>query len=580
MSMHDARGGMPSTFTIPSRRVAFLLVGLLLALGAVGTRTVWLQSVKNQSLSNYADGQQQNQQSLPAVRGDIVDRNGRMLAIGEEAVTFYGDPRLLKDPAGTALQISRVLGYRKTDEEALIQRLVDAKAAAKEDQSGFVYVARQVSREKAAAIEKLELSGIGWYDEEKRMYPNGMVAGQLIGAVDVDGRGIDGLESLYNSSLTGTPGTQVVVRDPQGVPIDVLKLQRERDGKDVQLTIDLPIQQEAERILAATVKRTAAKSATAIVMNPRTCEILAMANVPRANPAAWGRTPALDRKNRAVTDLYEPGSTFKVVAISGALEDRKVTRDQEFFLPPKMTFCDDKKTCTVKESHNRPTEWMTVERILVESSNIGTIKVAQTLRNRGFDAWTRRFGFGRPTGIDFPGEGAGEVRPVEQWSDVSIGNIPIGQGISVTPIQLASAYAAIANDGVLIEPHLLERIGDEPAAAHPSKRILSAKTAATMRDMFEGVVRDDRGTGKAAEIRDYEVGGKTGTANIAEKGQYLKGRYNSSFVGFVPAKNPKLVTLVVVNDTPMFGGQAAAPAFEQITELALRVLAIPPDGRT
>jgi cell division protein FtsI (penicillin-binding protein 3)/stage V sporulation protein D (sporulation-specific penicillin-binding protein) len=569
--MSDVRHQAPH-IQIPPRRVAFLLVGLLVALAAVGTRTLWLQTVRNDSLDYQAKKQQVEQRTLPAVRGDIVDRDGRALAIGEEAVTFAGDPTLIKDPVSTAVQVSRALAMTKTQEEDLIARMTNAKGH-------FVYIARQVSRDKAQVLQKLSLKGVYSYDEEKRMYPNGNIAGQLLGAVDIDGRGIDGLELLYDKSLSGTPGMQVVVRDPAGVPIDVKKLRRERDGHNVQLTIDLRIQAEAERVLASTVKRIGAQSASAIVLNPNTGEILAMANVPRANPGKWNLTPAASRRNRIVTDTYEPGSVFKVVTISGAIEDGKVTPSTRYTLPNELRFCNEKDTCRLHDAETRGTVNMNVKQILVESSNIGTVTIAQrALHKEGVHRWLRQFGFDALTGIDFPGEVPGRSLEPKDWNAATIGSIPIGQSISVTPIQVASAYAAIANDGVLVRPHVLTQIGGEADAAHTSRRVLSAATARTMRSMFNGVVKDEGGTGTRATIPGYKVGGKTGTANFVDPatGQYVKKIYNSSFVGFVPVENPQLVTLVVVNHTSMFGGDAAAPAFQQITESALRTLAIPP----
>lgn len=569
--------------TISSRRVVLLLVALLVLVGAVGARTVYLQAVKNRTLSKYADGQQQNTQTLPAVRGDILDRNGHELAIGEEAVTFYATPKLLENRAGTALQVAEILDLSRAEEELLVDRLTNAEG-------GFVYVARQVPRDKAIDLQEAELPGIQWYDEERRMYPAGPTAGQLLGTVDIDNKGLEGIELLYDRSLTGTPGMQVAVNDPTGVPIDVLELQRERDGRDVQLTLDVVIQQEAERVLASTVRRTGAEAATAIVMDPKTGEVLAMAGVPRVNPAKWNAAAAANARNRAITDTYEPGSTFKVVAVSAALEEGVTRPSDTHFLKPKLTFCAEKDTCTVGESHPRPAGWFSTRDILVESSNVGTITLAQKVAQKyiakgecgkcAVDRWIERFGFGAPTGIDFPGESPGIKLEPEDWTDVSIGNIPIGQGIAVTPIQLVSAYAGIANDGVIVQPHVLKRIGDEPEAAHPSRRVLSAKTAATMRNMFEGVVQSDAGTGRKAEIKGYKVAGKTGTANVAEGGVYVKGKYIASFVGFVPARNPRLVTLVVVYKPTRgyYGGDVAAPAFEQITKFALERLAIAPDG--
>lgn len=571
--------------TIQPRRVLLLMVVLLALLGAVGARTIYLQSVKNRMLTKYAQGQQQNTQTLPAVRGDILDRTGQELAVGEEAVTFYGTPKLLgKNRAGTALQVSKILGLSRHEEDLLVDRLTNAEG-------GFVYVARQIPRDKAKELQDAKLPGIGWYDEERRMYPVGATAGQLIGTVDIDNKGLTGLELLYDRSLTGTPGKQVAVNDPAGVPIDVLQLRRERDGRDVQLTLDVKIQREAERVLQRTVRQFQARSATAIVMDPRTGEILAMAGVPRVNPAKWSSAGSLATRNTAITDTYEPGSTFKVVTVSAALEEGVTTPETEYWLKNELRFCKDDKTCLLHDSHDRPAGWFTTRDILVESSNIGTVTLAQRIRdahlrrgeggNAAIDSWIRRFGFGAPSGIDFPGESYGIMTPVKDWSDVSIGNIPIGQGIAVTPMQLIDAYAAIANDGVMVQPHLLKRIGDEPPAKYTSRRVISSKTAATMRSMFEAVVTDDHGTGKQAGIKGYSVAGKTGTANVAERGIYLKGQYIASFVGFVPARNPRLVTLVVVNrpQKGAYGGTVAAPAFEQITKFALEYLAIAPDGR-
>jgi cell division protein FtsI/penicillin-binding protein 2 len=579
------RPGPPTSSTLSPRRLNLLLVGMVLLLAAVGTRTVYLQSVKNRTLTQYAKGQQQNTQPLPAVRGDIVDRKGRELAVGEEAVTFFATPKLLgKNRAGTALEVSKILKLSRSQEDELVDRLTNATG-------GFVYVARQVRREDAEKLEAAKLPGIQWNDEEKRMYPAGPVAGQLVGFVDVDNKGLEGIESLYDSSLTGTPGQQVAVMDPTGVPIDVLKLRREQDGKDVQLTIDLTLQQEAEQVLARTMRKFEATYATAIVMDPRSGEILAMAQAPRVNPAKWGVAPAAARRNLAITDQYEPGSTFKVVTVSAALEEGVTTPSTRYRVPSVLHFCDDVKTCTVHDSHNHGVETLTTKDILVQSSNIGTIKLAQAIRdkylakgqhgNAAIESWMRRFGFGAPTGVDFPGEIPGIVTPAKDWSDVSIGNIPIGQGVAVTPLQLATAYATIANDGVRMQPHLLKQVGSEPPVVVRGHRVLSTRTAATMRGMFSAVVTDDMGTGRKASIAGYKVAGKTGTAQMADpSGGYYAHRFDASFVGFVPANNPRLVTLVMVHDPKgsYFGGDVAAPAFEEITKFAINYLAIAQDG--
>jgi cell division protein FtsI (penicillin-binding protein 3)/stage V sporulation protein D (sporulation-specific penicillin-binding protein) len=375
--------------------------------------------------------------------------------------------------------------------------------------------------------------------------------------------------------LSGHSGKQLIVHTPNGTPIDVLDLQPEVDGRDVKLTIDATIQTEVERVLTATTKQWAAKGATAIVMNPRTGEIYAMASVPTVDANKFGDANSSWQRNRAVTDTYEPGSTFKIVTISAALEEKIVSPTMSWVLPPRIKVADR----VIKEAEPRPTMRLSTRDILVQSSNVGTITIGRMLGRDKLDSWMRRYGFGAETGIDFPGEVQGLMLQPDEWSGSTIGNVPIGQGIGVTAVQLANAYAVIANDGVMVQPHLLKQVGDEPEIRYPRKRVISAQTAQVMRDMFGQVVTDERGTGNLAKIPGYAVAGKTGTANKAEGGIYVKGRYSSSFIGFVPAQNPQLLTLVVVDEPSVpWGGTVAAPAFEQITEFSLQYLAIPPDG--
>ena len=575
------------------RRIGILLTALLVVFGIVGARTIWIQLVQNQMLSRFAKSQQEFAKELPAVRGDVLDRNGQELAVGEEAITFYVTPKHVDDPTATTMEVARLLKLKRRDKETLLARLTDAKDA----KLGFAYVARQVPQQTARKLidvatqradasmpvdeqqrikdEVQHLKGIGWYTEERRIYPLQSVGAQLIGGVNIDNKGIAGLELLYDSSLSGTPGKQVVVRDPTGVPIDVLSLQREHDGKNIRLTIDATIQTEVERVLADTMKSFAAKGATAIVMNPRNGEVLAMASAPAINANTFGNSNRSWQRNRAITDTYEPGSTFKIVTISAALEEGLVTPTTSFLLPPRLRVADR----WLKDAESRGTERMTVREILVKSSNIGTVTIGKMLGKEGIDKWNRRYGFGSVTGIDFPGEVPGLMLSPDQWSGSTIGNIPIGQGIGVTAMQLASAYAAIANDGVLVQPHITKQVGDEPPARYTQRRVISRRTARIMQQMFGEVVADEHGTGTKAAIPGYAVAGKTGTANKAERGVYVKGKYVSSFIGFVPARNPQLLTLVVVDEPNVpWGGSVAAPAFERISEFALQYLAIPPDG--
>jgi cell division protein FtsI (penicillin-binding protein 3)/stage V sporulation protein D (sporulation-specific penicillin-binding protein) len=583
------------TSPISPRRIGLLLVALVAAIAIIAGKSLYLQSIQQQQLSRVAVMQQNNAMSIPAVRGEIVDRNGQPLAVGEEALTFDADPKLIKDPVATTERIAQLLHLAQGDKDQLLLRL-------EKNDTGFQYVARQVPQAQAqklvdavSATAKVngkivpqypELTkGLGWYPDEKRLYPLKNVGAQILGNVDVDGNGASALEGTYDNSLKGRPGSEVVVRAPGGTPLDVLSLQKEVDGRNVHLTIDATIQTQAERVLTQTMKAYHAQGATAIVMNPRTGEILAMASVPGIDANKYGSSNPSWQRVRAITDTYEPGSTFKVVTLSAALSEGLVTPTTSFVLPPVLQVADRK----IHDAESRGTERMTVKDILVRSSNIGTITIALELGRKRLSQWISKFGFGKPTGIDLrakdsqghevPVEVPGLVLPPDKWSGSTIGNVPIGQGIGVTAMQLAQAYATIANDGVMIQPHLLKSVDGETPPSYPSHRVLSASVARTMRAMFGAVVTDEHGTGHKASIPGYAVAGKTGTANIAQNGVYVKGKYTASFVGMVPAQNPQLLTLVVVDqpDVP-WGGSVAAPAFEQITGFALQYLAIPPDG--
>jgi cell division protein FtsI (penicillin-binding protein 3) len=329
-------------------------------------------------------------------------------------------------------------------------------------------------------------------------------------------------------------------------------------------------------VLAETTSRWGARSASAVVLDPRTGAILAMAVTPRFNANKFSSVPPARSRNRAVTDTYEPGSTFKLVTVAAALSEGLVSPGTAFTLPYSIHVADR----VIHDSHPRATERMTVAEILARSSNVGTITLAQLLGEGRLAEWIDRFGFGRPTGIDFPGESPGIVLPVEEWSGSTIGNVPIGQGIAVTPVQLASAYAAIANGGVWVQPHLVDRVAGRTPAPVGRRRIVSRPVAATLVSMLRGVVNED-GTGLAAAVPGYEVAGKTGTAAKPDpRGGYSTSAYVASFVGFVPASRPRLVILVTVDEPrgAIWGGVVAAPAFQEMARFALQYLEVPPDA--
>ncbi len=395
----------------------------------------------------------------------------------------------------------------------------------------------------------------------------------MLGFAGTDNHGLDGLERSLDKTLSGRPGFETIVKDPFGRAIDVVTSRAERPGKNVTLTVDHQIQSNAEQILARTVKQFGARGAAAIVMDPRTGAILAMANYPTFDANEFSTASPDARRNRAVTDAYEPGSTFKIVTIAGALEDNVVSPTSTFTLAPTIQVADR----VIHEAHIRGTEVMSVKEILSQSSNVGTITVAEKLGPGELAGWIDRFGFGRPTGIDYPGESAGLVLPLEDWSGSTIGTVPIGQGIAVTPLQMVSAYATIGNGGVRVTPRLVEKVGSKRIRGPRATQVVSKPTADRMMSMFRDVVLE--GTGTEAAIPGYTVAGKTGTAEKAENGRYVK-KYVASFVGLVPAKKPRLAILVMVDEPRgnIYGGVVAAPAFRDISRFALQYLEVPPDA--
>jgi cell division protein FtsI (penicillin-binding protein 3) len=550
------------------RRIRYLGVVLTLAFGLALTRAAWIQGVQSAALEQRADAQQRLPIVIPASRGSILDRNGVELARGEAAVTVYADPRSVTSPLREAAKAARVLGLDSAERAELARSLRDHS-------SGFVYVERKAPADKARRLERMKLAGFGFYGEEKRVYPQGSLAAQLLGFAGVDNRGLAGLELTYDRSLRGRSGHKTVLKDPNGKVIEVLSSTDEQPGADVTLSLDNVIQLDVERVLRHTLIDWQAKAATATVLDPRTGEVLAMATAPGYDANSYAAVSAQFQRNRAVTDSYEPGSTFKLVTVSGVLSDGLVSPSTAFTLPYEITVADKQ----IHDAHPRGTERLTVAEILAQSSNVGAVTLSQKLGKSRLAHWIASFGFGRPTGIDFPGESSATVPPLDKWYGSTEGTIPIGQGITVTPIQLAAAYAAIANGGVWIQPHLALTIGGKPAPAPRSRRIVSRAVARQLMVMLRGVV--DEGTGTAAEIEGYTVAGKTGTAAKvdAASGGYSSSRYVASFVGIVPASKPRLVILVTVDEPALaiWGGVVAAPAVKEIALDCLRYLEVPPD---
>ena len=548
-----------------NRRITLLAAAFLVLLGAAFARSVWIQVVKGPQYAAMALRQHRETIIVPASRGTIVDRNGEPLAIGRMATTVYANPRQVTNARDLTLVAGKQLGI---DPSVLYPTLVDRS-------KGFVYVARKADPRKAKILQALDFAGLGFYPEELRFYPQGPVAAQILGYAGLDNKGLEGLERSLEGTLAGQPGSQTIVKDPFGRALDVVETKPETPGRSVRLTIDREIQANAEEVLQDTVRRWGARAATAVVMDPHTGEVLAMATAPRFNANRFSTTRADRRRNRAVTDTYEPGSTFKLVTIAAGLQEKMITPRTSFRLAPTIKVADR----VIHEGHTRGTERLTVRQIVEQSSNIGTITIAERLGPGRLASWVDRFGFGAKTGIDFPGESAGFALPLDQWSGSTIGTVPIGHGIAVTPVQMARAYSAIANGGVLVRPHLIERIDGQTVGTKRGRHVVSHAVSEQMMSMLRGVVLE--GTGTEAAIPGYTVAGKTGTAaKIDPDGTYSTSRYVASFVGMVPATKPKLVIMVMVDEPhgDIYGGVVAAPAFREIARFNLQHLEIPQDA--
>jgi cell division protein FtsI (penicillin-binding protein 3) len=541
------------------RRIGLLFGLFLLSLFAIASRALWLDTVKAGSLRHRALSQQIQELPMPAKRGAITDRNGIDLAVSEDSATVYADPLLIKNPTKVAYELSGIL---KIPTDQLLKKIADRSR-------GFVYLARKTDISMGHAVEKLKLEGVGVLVEPRRRYPQGAMATQVLGTVGTDNTGLSGLEQRFEDRLHGTDGEERVVKDALGRPVSIVMKKQSAPGQDLRLTLDAAIQERTEAVLAGVGQTYRPKGATALVMDPRSGEILALANWPRVDANDPGGAPAYAQQNRAVQSSYEPGSTFKAVTVSGALQERLITPQTPFYLPPTYLVADR----TIKDAEARPAETLTVAQILAQSSNIGAVKIGQRLGAVRFDKWVRAFGFGKPTGVDLPGESPGIVLKPSQYSGSSLGNLPIGQGEAVTPIQMAAAYSAIANAGVLVRPHI---VAGDPA---PSRRVITAKTAASVSKMLEGVLAPG-GTAPEATVPGYTLAGKTGTAQKPDAtGGYSKTKFVASFVGFAPARSPRLLVAVMVDEPQgdIYGGSVAAPAFQKIVSFALPYLRIPPD---
>jgi cell division protein FtsI (penicillin-binding protein 3) len=553
------------TAKLPNRRIRLLLVVFAFAFATMFLRAAWLQGVRAQDLGRLAQSQHRATIVDPGSRGTIYDRQGIQLAIGRQATTIYANPRQIEDPEAVAAVVAQTLRR----DPAEIERLLSDRSR------GFVYVARKADPKRAKLLERQNIVGLGYAPEEQRVYPQVHVAAQVLGYAGTDNRGLSGLELALDGVLRGRPGRETVVRDPSGRAISVLSSTAAEAGQDVFLTLDHTLQANAEAVLRQTIRRWGAEAASAVVLDPRTGDILAMAVERGYDANRFPIVPKDLQRNRAVTDTYEPGSTFKVVTVSAALSERLVSPRTEFTLPYEIQVADRE----IRDAHERGTERMTVDEIISKSSNVGTITLAQKLGATRLSQWVKRFGFGVETGVDFPGETQGIVPPLERWSGSTIGTLPIGHGVAVTPVQMAAAYATVANEGVWLRPHVVARVGSAERPAVAARRVLSPEVARQVMAMMRDVVVE--GTGQEAALPGYQVAGKTGTAAKPDpSGGYSTSEYVASFVGVVPATDPRLVVLVTIDEPhgAIWGGVVAAPAFAEIARFALQYLEIPPDA--
>jgi cell division protein FtsI (penicillin-binding protein 3) len=567
-------------------RLRLIMVVFAALFAVVIGRALYVQILQANALAARAHGQQNSTIVVPTNRGRILDASGKTLAVDVPSKDLMVYPKQVQDAQQTASFIAQKLGYSlkhkkrfRAEVKLLVARLTVPNVVQ-------ARVLAQLDPGAAADIMASRPPGLFTVDSVRRDYPSGRMAAQLIGYVDSNNSGAlgSGIEHQYNGVLDGRAGERLEVQGPGGVSLDTVTLRRARPGRDVQLTIDRAVQQKVQSVLDATVRRWRAHNATALVLDPRTGSIMAMATAPGYdnNKVHDLSQPQFERDthNMAVEYSYEPGSTFKVVTMAAALTAGIVTPQTEFRNLPYAIRVGDR---IVHDDYPRPPKTFTAAQILQQSSNVGTVTIAEMVRKDPLYSWIRRWGFGSPTGIDLPGEAAPKVLPPDKWYSSSIGNIPIGQGIAVTPLQMAAMYAGIANGGVMVEPHVIKRVGGRPAPQPQGRRILEPSVDHTLVDMLKGVVDTATGTGIRARVPGYTVAGKTGTAQkaLAHGLGYSTTNYVASFVGFLPADHPRVEVLVVV-DSPrgnIFGGTVAAPAFQEIATFLTKDLAIPPDRK-
>lgn len=554
-------------------RLRLMLVGLSASLWAlaIAGRLVQLQVVERAFFEKHAARQSERTINLDPRRGPIVDRNGRPLAVSVDADSVYAVPQDVERPQRTAAVLARALGLDATGRRDLLEQL--------QKNRGFVWIKRKIDPAKARSVREAQLEGIGLLTENRRYYPKRELGSQILGYVGLDNSGMSGIEYALDDSIRGRSAKVLVQTDARRRPLSHVE-KPSTDGRTVTLTIDEAIQYAVERELEQAMAETSSMAGVAVVMDPFTGEVLGLANRPTFNPNRFGAYGSARWRNRAVADAFEPGSIFKIVTAAAAIQERVVE-------PGEVIDCGHGsiEIAGIRINDHKVFDQLTFRDVIAESSDIGTIRVAQRLGRENFNRYVKAYGFGDPTGIELPGESPGLLRPLSRWGSLSLATISFGQEIGVTAIQMTAAVAAVANGGDLVKPQIVKRIEDQDGRVvrelQPvvARRILEPRTVATLTQMLERVVTD--GTGKRAAVAGYTVAGKTGTAQKTDPktGRYSPTDHVASFVGFAPSARPAVVILVSL-DSPKgahHGGEVAAPVFSRIAEAALLRLAVRPD---
>lgn len=560
----------PDAIAFRSRASAVLLVFALVWTAVLG-RTVWISLGFDQRLTKRLESQHERVITVAPQRGSILDRLGRPLAVSVELGSVYADPSMVEDPVAAAELLAPLLGV----DQALLESRMSRKGR-------FVWLARQVPTRISDAVTALGIDGVALVPESHREYPSGSLAAQVLGFVGIDGNGLEGLEARYDKFLMGDSFRYRVLRDGRrrAMNWDAVLARRSTEGNTLVLTVDHSIQHRAEMALDAAVERHAARAGFVMVMDANTGAVLAAASQPRFDPNAFRGTEPEAFKNLALSMNFEPGSTMKPFVVAEVLEAGLVTKDTTVYCE-KGAYRIGRNV--VHDTH--PEEWLSVEDVVKVSSNIGTVKLAEELGPAKLEEVLRRFGFGGKTGIDLYGEEAGILHPSAGWARITFATHAFGQGVAVTGVQMTAGFASLINGGHEVQPHVLAEVRDihgEVVADHrptgPRERLISQETSDTLRPMLARVLEKD-GTGWRAVMGEYTAGGKTGTAQKVKDGRYAKGAYVSSFIGFAPVEDPRIVTFVALDEptNKYYGGTVAGPVFSEVTAHALRALGVAPD---